>query len=206
MNTAPANIKAIIWDMGGVLIRTENRQPRTALAARYGLTYEMLESIVYGSRSAGQATIGSISSEEHWKSVQSLLKIPDESLEDFKNEFWGGDELDKALVKRIDQLRPEYKTALLSNAWDDARENVGRKHEFLYAFDVSVFSAEVEMAKPNANFYEWMLDQLQVSADEAIFVDDMLENVIAAIDLGIHGIRFIDREQTIKDLQAMVSF
>ena len=41
-------IQAIIWDIGGVLARTIDRQPRLQLAARFGLTYEQLEGLIWG--------------------------------------------------------------------------------------------------------------------------------------------------------------
>ena len=205
MNTSQPRIKAVIWDMGGVLLRTENREPRIALAAKFGLTYEMLESIVYGSRTATQAAAGQIPVAEHWKSVQSLLKIPNDEMRDFKIAFWAGDTVDTELVNWIDQLRPKYKTALLSNAWEDMRDKATKYYPFLHAFDLSVFSAEVKLAKPDAAFYKWMLDKLQVSAEEAIFVDDMLENIVAAKLLGIHGVRFLNRAQTIEDVETVLA-
>jgi HAD superfamily hydrolase (TIGR01509 family) len=204
MESPQQKIKAVIWDMGGVLLRTENREPRTQLALEYGLTYEMLESIVYGSRSATQAAKGVIPVAEHWNSVQSLLQIADDQLREFKVQFWAGDVVDHELVAWIDHLRPRYKTGLLSNAWEDMREKAEKFYPFLHAFDVSVFSAEINMAKPDAEFYQWMLDKLQVVAEEAIFVDDMLDNVLAAKQFGIHGIRFLSREQTIKDIEAIL--
>ena len=205
MESPQTKIKAVIWDMGGVLLRTENREPRTTLASKFGLTYEMLESIVYGSRSASQAAKGAIPVTEHWKSVQTLLKIPDDQLRAFKESFWAGDKVDEDLVNWIDQLRPTYKTALLSNAWEDMRDKAEKHYPFLHAFDVSVFSAEIKMAKPDAEFYQWMLNKLQVAAEESIFIDDMLDNVLAAKELGIHGVRFINREQTIEDVKAILS-
>jgi glucose-1-phosphatase len=205
MESSQTKIKAVIWDMGGVLLRTENREPRNALAAKFGLTYEMLESIVYGSRTATQAAAGQIPLAEHWKSVQSILKIPENELRDFKIAFWAGDVVDTKLVNWIDRLRPKYKTALLSNAWEDMRRKAEKHYPFLHAFDESVFSAEVKLAKPDAAFYQWMLDRLQVSAEESIFVDDMLENIVAAKKLGIHGIRFVNRDQTIENIEAILA-
>ena len=32
-------VQAVIWDIGGVLVRTEDRGPRTRLAERLGMTY-----------------------------------------------------------------------------------------------------------------------------------------------------------------------
>ena len=202
MNT----IQAVVWDMGGVLIRTEDRHPRAALAAEYGLTYEMLESIVYGSRTAVEASVGHITAETHWKSVQALLKISDDALPRFKHEFWAGDVCDTDLVTRINNLRPEIKTGLLSNAWDDARTGVGAQYPFLQVFDVSVFSAEIKLAKPDHAIFQWMLDQLNLPAEQTIFVDDMAENVNAAKAVGMQAIRFQTRDQVIQELQAYLPF
>ncbi len=206
MQSNNSKINALIWDMGGVLIRTVDRKPRTELAEKFGLTYEMLESIVYGSSSAKEATIGRITTEKHWLSVQSLLKIDDDFLPEFKRAFWAGDTLDNDLVDRINKVRPAYKTGLLSNAWGGARETIGQQFSFLHAFDVSVFSAEIKMAKPDPAFYHWMLDQLKVPPDAAVFIDDMPENVKAATDLGMRGVRFLNREQIIEDLQEYLPF
>ena len=57
---AVATYKAIIFDMGGVLIKTVDRSVRTALARQFGMTYEQLESLVYASDTANQAMIGEI--------------------------------------------------------------------------------------------------------------------------------------------------
>ncbi len=40
-------INAILFDIGGVLVRTENRTPRAQLAARLGTTYEALANLVF---------------------------------------------------------------------------------------------------------------------------------------------------------------
>jgi FMN phosphatase YigB (HAD superfamily) len=200
------NFQAVVWDMGGVLIRTEDRHPRTALAAEFGLTYEMLESIVYGSRTAIEAGLGHIPAETHWKSVQAILKITDEALPRFKTEFWAGDVFDADLVMRIDHLRPGIKTGLLSNAWDDARNGIAAQYPLLCAFDVSIFSAEIKLAKPGQEIYQSMLGQLDVSAESCIFIDDLPENVQGARNVGMHGIRFINRSQIIEELQALLPF
>ena len=48
-------IRAVIFDFGGVLVRTEDRTPRAQLAARLGLTYDELSALVFDSESAFQA-------------------------------------------------------------------------------------------------------------------------------------------------------
>ena len=43
-----------------------------------------------------------------------------------------------------------------------------------------------------------------MAASNAVFVDDMVENVDAAIDLGMHGILFENTAQTLTDLNKLV--
>jgi len=130
------------------------------------------------------------------------------SMEDqdwFFGEFWGGDKKDQELVDYIYELKKDYITALLSNAWSRARVDIEPRYQFLDAFDFSVFSAEINMAKPDPRIYEWVLDQIKVKPDEAIFVDDFEENIKAANQLGIHGILFKSTELVKADIQKLLT-
>jgi hypothetical protein len=40
-------IKAVIWDLGGVILRTEEMAPRDSLAKRLGLSREEINHIVF---------------------------------------------------------------------------------------------------------------------------------------------------------------
>lgn len=199
------NIKAIIWDMGGVLLRTEDPGPRAALASRLGTTLEELYRFVFTSPTARQAEIGVISAEEHWEAICRHYELSDYGLEQFKKEFWGGDRVDQRLVDRIRSLRARYRTGLLSNAWSDARSLAGEVFHFLEAFDVCIFSAEVGVSKPSPAIYQLALKNLEVLPKQAIFIDDMPANVEGAEGVGIHAIQFISRDQIMEDLKGYIS-
>ncbi len=51
-------IKAVIFDMGGVLLRTEDLTPRARLAAQLGVTLRELEHLVFSSESSMKKHIG----------------------------------------------------------------------------------------------------------------------------------------------------
>ncbi len=198
-------IKAIIFDMGGVILRTTDRSYRTNLGEKFGKTYDEMDSLVYGGESSYKATIGEISAEEHKRHVMQKFNLKEEDNKWFFEEFWGGDTKDQELVDFIHSLKQNFTTALLSNAWGDARESVGTQHQFLDAFDFSVFSAEIQLAKPDPKIYHWILDQLKVNPDEAIFVDDFEKNILAANEIGIHGILFQSTEQVKAEILALTS-
>jgi len=197
---AKNSLKALIWDMGGVLLRTEDEMPRMKLAERLGTTRRALERLVFASPSADRAMRGEIPVEEHWEEVAKTLHLSDEGMVDFQKEFWAGDRIDDALVDTIRTLRSQYRTALLSNAWSDIREAAGKRFRFLDAFDVVVFSAEVKLAKPDERIYRYVLGKLAIEPHEAVFVDDFIENIEAAESLGIHTIHFKSQEQTLLEL------
>ena len=109
-------IRAVIFDLGGVLVRTEDRTSRTRLAERAGLTYMELSELVFDSQSARRAMRGEITTEEHWEEVNKKLGLSKEEYPQVPLDFWAGDRLDEDLVNYLRGLRPQYKTALLSNA------------------------------------------------------------------------------------------
>ena len=71
-------------------------------------------------------------------------------------------------------------------------------------FDVIIVSAEVGAAKPSEKIYRIALEQLLVEPNEAVFVDDFIENIEACEKLGMMGIHFTDAESALKQLKAIL--
>ena len=199
-------IKAVIWDMGGVILRTEDQNPRLQLAEKYDLPLDEIYRLVFGGETNHQASIGKITAGEHWQAVGKNLGIDGESLREFEKMFWSGDRVDQELLDYIRNLpKRSLKTALLSNAWTDARRALTEVHRCIDAFQTVVFSAEVGLAKPDSGIYLKTLDLIGVAPEEAIFVDDRLENIDAANDLGIRGVQFKDSIQARRAVDELLS-
>ncbi|MCJ7716114.1 MAG: HAD family phosphatase [Anaerolineales bacterium] len=193
-------IKTVIFDLGGVLVRTENQQPRRVLAEKHGMTYQDLSALVYGCESAELATRGAITAEEHKETVLKELGLSAGTFSSFRDEFWGGDSLDKYLVEFIRSLQAEYKTALLSNAWDDLRPLLENLWEIDGIFDQIFISGELKVAKPDPEIFQIVIDSLNQDPAELIFIDDFLENIVAARKEGMNAIHFRNRDQVLFEL------
>lgn len=199
------SIRAVIFDLGGVLVRTTDPAPRARLAERLGLSPAELSRIIFDEESAYQATLGAITTQEHWEAVRRKLGLSPEEFPDVPAEFWGGDTLDQDLVDYLRALRPRYKTALLSNAWDDLRQVLEEHWKITDAFDEVFISAEVGLLKPDPRIYRLALERLGVAPQEAVFVDDFPENVAGARAVGMHAIQFRDSGQARAEVEAVLN-
>ena len=197
-------VQAIIFDFGGVLVRTEDRKPRTVLAERLGLTYDELSALIFDSPSAIQAMRGEISALEHWDEVRKSLDLDAEGVEWVSTEFWAGDALDENLVNVLRSLRPRYTTVLLSNAWDDLRPVIEEEWKIDDAFDRLVISAEIGMVKPDLQIYQWVIAELGVDASQAVFVDDFIQNIEGANAAGMKTIHSQSPGQALQELRSLL--
>ena len=197
-------IRAVIFDFGGVLLRTEDQFPRQQLATRLGLPKEKLYYQIFESESAHQAMVGKLSAEAHWEAVRLALGIGEDVFSEARTEFWAGDRLDQDLIEYVRRLRPRYKTALLSNAWDDLRGYIQSTWDIGDVFDEMVISAEVGVAKPDARIYRVALDRLGVLPGEAVFVDDFIENIESARALGLKTVHFQGSQRMYADLDMIL--
>jgi epoxide hydrolase-like predicted phosphatase len=198
------SIKAVFFDLGGVIVRTEFQAPRQQLAERLGMEYEDLSKIVFDSDSGIRASMGEITSADHWASVVKRLKRPASELSLIRDEFFAGDIVDRTLVEYIRSLRSKYKTGLISNAWSDLRDFVVRE-KFDDAFDKMIISAEVGAMKPEPKIFQLALEQFGVKPKEAVFVDDFYVNIEGCEKVGIRGIHFKDAESTLQQLKELLS-
>jgi putative hydrolase of the HAD superfamily len=73
------------------------------------------------------------------------------------------------------------------------------------AFDHIIASCDVKLIKPDPRIYQLTLERLDCRPDEAVFIDDRPVNVVAAEELGIHGIMYQSREQSLGDLEKVLS-
>jgi len=196
--------KAVIWDLGGVIVRTLDQSGRTHWEKKLGLPDRRLSQIVFEGEMGRKATLGQARPDDVWNWVIEQLGLPPDARPELERDFWKGDRVDQQLVQFIRDLRPRCKTALLSNAWPDLREVLRNTWHIADAFDEIVISAEVGIAKPDARIYKRTIERLNVNPEEAVFVDDFPENVLAARAAGLYAIHFQTPAQVIRVVKAIL--
>ncbi len=190
----------MIFDMGGVLLRTVDPAPREAIAKRFGVTRRELEAFVFSSETSILSEEGKLSDVAHWQTVMRHFGQPAGDHIQLYDEYFAGDAIDQRLLAFAASLKPKYKLGLLSNAWENARPLLRARFDFIDTFDESIFSYEVRARKPDAAMYQAILNLMDVPPEEAVFIDDVLENVEGAQAVGMQALHFSGTETLISTL------
>jgi FMN phosphatase YigB (HAD superfamily) len=200
------DIKAIIFDMGGVILRTCDETPRKELAEELGVSLDWLKLEIFFSDSAIRSEEGYLDKYEHWKIILNKFGIPDAgNPKKYDEKFWSGDYLDNSLVQYFAELKNKYKLGLISNAFKGARDWIESHYQFMQYFDYSVFSYEIHLRKPDTKIFHHVCHELGVQPEQSVFVDDMLVNVEGARAAGLFAVHYQDKDQLEIELSKIIS-
>ncbi|XP_042790859.1 bifunctional epoxide hydrolase 2 isoform X1 [Panthera leo] len=98
-----------------------------------------------------------------------------------------------------------YTTCLLTNNWLDDSAQRGILAQLVCQlrphFDFLVESCRIRMAKPDPRIYKFVLDTLNASPNEVVFLDDIGANLKPARDLGMVTILVRDTDTALRELE-----
>ena len=196
-------IKAIIFDLGGVLI---DWNPRYVFNDNYFDSDEkrkyffdkICTSDWNEEQDAGRSIV---------EATQLLVSRYPE-WEDAIRDYYGRwtDMLKAPIPGTVEIFRKlkesgKYKLYALTN-WQAGLFDIALvRYNFLHWFDGRVVSGEEKTRKPFPEFYKRLLDRYQLKPSDALFIDDNLRNVKAAEKLGIESIFFQSPQQLREELE-----
>lgn len=182
-------IRAVFFDVGGVLVRTENPEPRREWERRLGLQPGQLVKIVFDNPVALQSTVGEATDGDVWREVGRSLNLSAQQLMELREDFFAGDQWDENLLAFIRKLRTRIRTGVISNGWLGWQTGMA-KWINTATFDAIVFSGVEKCRKPDEKIYRLALSRLGLLPDEAMFFDDFQENVDGANRIGMQAVLF----------------
>jgi len=198
---AAGKFRAIIFDIGRVLIRVDISRAMEGLASGLSLTPREVWS--------------AIEKDPHWLDWQEgrisprdwhlhLTKRLGASLafEQF-SEVWNR-ALDPNPIHSesfLEQLSQHYRLALLSNTDPIHMSNEEARFPFFRFFPIRIYSYRVGASKPDPLIYREALKACKVRAEETVYIDDVAAYAEAAQRLGMAGIVFQSPEQLQSDLR-----
>ncbi len=197
-------IKAVIWDLGGVIVRTMDTSFREEWEDRLNLQPGELHDIVFDGPAGRSASVGQVGPDEVWASIVERFDLSKDEGIKLQEDFWRGDLVDHHFVSFIDRIRQSYKSGLISNAWLSLRTLIEVEWKIDYLFDDVLISAELGVTKPDPAIYERSLANLDVTPENAIFIDDFMVNIHAAQSLGMKTVWFQSTSQTIEAVESLL--
>jgi epoxide hydrolase-like predicted phosphatase len=198
-------IRAAVFDIGNVL----EIAPDLGVGRRWEVRLGLAEGEV-GRRLAdvwAAGAIGVVAEDEVRQAISDRLGVAREQADAIMADFWeqylgtGNSEL----IEYCRELRPRYRTGILSNSFVGAREREQAAYGFEDLVDDIIYSHEVGMNKPEPRIYELTCARLDVRPEEMIFLDDVEPNVAAARAIGIHGIHYRDNAQAIAEIEELLT-
>ena len=88
-----------------------------------------------------------------------------------------------------------YPIYVLSNFPGDQFDKYEKDNPFLQMFDDKIISGHVGLAKPDTKIYQLAIDKFNLVPEKSLFIDDKIENVHGAKQLGIQTIHLENPDQ-----------
>jgi 2-haloacid dehalogenase len=194
--------KAVVFDLGGVLIDWDPRYLYRKLLADEAAVEEFLATVCTPEWNAeqdrGRPFAEGVAElvERHPVHAAAITAYHERW-----TEMLGGDIADT--VELLAELRDTGMPLYALTNWSAETFGIAReRYQFLEWFDGVLVSGEERMIKPEPAIFRLLLDRFGLDPGAAFYVDDSPANVAAASDLGFDAVRFTGPEQLRRDLEA----
>jgi glucose-1-phosphatase len=195
-------LRAIIFDIGRVLVRVDVARAMQGLASGTSLSAAELWSAIEKDPRWPDWQEGRISSRDWYLHLNERLgaKLTFEQFAEVWNRA-----LDPVPIHEdslFQGLSKSYRLALLSNTDPIHVCHLEANYSFFNYFPIRIYSCAVGASKPNPFIYQEALRSLKVRANEALYIDDIAAYVEAARSLGLSATQFQSSAHLISDLKS----
>ncbi len=197
-------MKAILFDLGRVLVDYDHQATVAAVADHATAGLAAVEQLMLTHAMA--LGVGELSAEEFYELLVKEAGLQSD-FANFINSYATGIQRNEAALAYAVALqqRPNVTVAIISNTNDAHVRWLDEQVPELIQLDLVMMSNEVALHKPDPAIFELALELLSVLPEQAIFIDDIAENVAAARALGLAGIVHTDWTITRPQLEAWLA-
>lgn len=195
--------RAVIFDIGRVIIGVDMSRSIAALGKRDGLSH--------------REVLRELETDPHWPDWQQGRMTPRDwhahlskklqfsyGLEEFRS-IWNRVLDPEPILPDLlfQRLAATCRLALLSNTDPIHVAHIEATYPFVRHFPVRVYSCRVGSSKPSPVIYHHALREVAALPDEALFIDDIYENVLAAASLGIFAFHFTSADELLGEFSRL---
>ncbi len=200
---AAARFRAIIFDIGRVLVRIDVGRAMAGLAENLALTPEQLWSALEKHPSWLDWQEGRLTPRDFYLSVTKRFGVT-VTFEQF-TQIWNRVLEPQPILSEafLAPLAKRHRLCLLSNTDPIHVAHMEASYDFFRFFPQRIYSCAVGVSKPNPLIYRAALRACKVEAKDAVYIDDIAAYAEAARRLGLAGIVFQSAEQLAWELRAL---
>lgn len=194
-------IKICLFDLGGVVINTGFEAVFNHYQEERGWNIEKLREKIfsdkYESLLAGQLSLADFIA---W--IAGEVDLTKEQLEEFAEDYYYSGQVKEEVKEIIRQLKQNHQVGLVTNDIGYLQQKIN----YLGLdglFDQVINSFAVGYCKPSLEFYQAVVDQLEVEPEEILFIDDDQQSLQVAAQLGISVLDFTESDQLQLELKEL---
>ena len=110
---------------------------------------------------------------------------------------------DREIFKKVKEKNENVKVIIATNHLSFVRNFIGESFNVDYLDDL-IISAEIHKIKPNQDFYEYILNKYNIYSKELLFLDDNIDNINGAKQLGINTIKVEKNTNLIEEISNFI--
>ena len=199
------SIKAVFFDYGQVISHPQDPKVIDELAKMAGVERSKFESTFWSSRC--EYDRGMITVKEYFNNLLSSLGVTlDEKRIDemiaLDSSSWKNVNPETELLM-ADVKKAGYILGILSNMPSDFLAWARKNMPVFSLPHIGLFSCEVNLIKPEKAIYEKLIAASGVKPEELVFFDDIPENVISAVSIGIKAFLWKSPENARRELESL---
>ncbi|MHA1150681.1 MAG: HAD-IA family hydrolase [Promethearchaeota archaeon] len=200
-------IKTIIFDLGGVVFTDGSilaiKKIKNALHLKKEDEKAIEECFSNDPGAMGQLIrLGLISLREFEEQFAKKLNLSKKKKKMIRHLWFSSYVPNFFMAKLLKQLSSKYRLVVFSG---NVRERIEymkkRYHKIFKYFDDAVYSFNYQKNKRDMTFYEDLLNHIDCAPEQAILIDDSINNIHRAKALGMDGIHYSYTEKLIKDFE-----
>lgn len=195
-------IKLIVFDVGGVIINYRESMYVDYLSKKFKIPGRKIAHVLFPL--VEMSEYGRLDVRSLERIVADKLNIEVSDL-DWIREYKRLAKVNGKVTKLVSRLSRRYRIALLTNVnasrYDEAYSMYFKKMPMKRIR--SFASCYLKMRKPDLRMYRHVLRKMRVKGVETLFIDNQIENVVAAKEVGINSIEFVNYRQLVKDLKKL---
>jgi putative hydrolase of the HAD superfamily len=192
-----------LFDLGNTLIKLAYERVLENVCRSAAITRDELVAILEEPGGYRDMERGAITFREFYEFIAdksgyrgSLLEFRELWSDFFDGPIAGSEDL-------LERIRTRYRVAFLSNSNEVHAELIPHRFSTLFRKDDRfVFSHRFRVAKPDPEIYRRALEVIGALPRNVVYIDDLIENVLAARAEGMRSFQFVDAEQLRRALVA----